>query len=256
MQPASHNYQHLLALDARPLELLPLADDAPLARVFGDAATQSWTHREAAEAGASRRSPPSCTCARRGSTRARRPDGRVGILNPRFGAPPTPRASRPRPQGDAPSAPERPPGERRDGAPTAPAQPARPGSPARGRSARSPVPRTAGRRRADARGADVHGSARGPDARGGRRADGDDVPRPPPRIFRRPRRRRRRVRVDARHGEVSLPALPRASAPVWKSTSVSVLGDDVAAAAPSSGEEPTSPRHRAGVASMAWRSTR
>ena len=30
----------------------------------------------------------------------------------------------------------------------------------------------------------------------------------------------------------------------------------VAALAPSSGEEPTTPRHRAGVASMAWRSTR
>ena len=52
---------------------------------------------------------------------------------------------------------------------------------------------------------------------------------------------------------------------VWKSTGVSgapshfsamFLGDDVAALAPSSGEEPTSPRHRAGVASMAWRSTR
>ena len=36
----------------------------------------------------------------------------------------------------------------------------------------------------------------------------------------------------------------------------SFLGDDVAALAPSSGEEPTSPRHRAGVASMAWRTTR
>ena len=35
---------------------------------------------------------------------------------------------------------------------------------------------------------------------------------------------------------------------VWKSTSA--LGH------PSSGEEPTSPRRRAGVASMAWRSTR
>ena len=35
---------------------------------------------------------------------------------------------------------------------------------------------------------------------------------------------------------------------VWKSTSAS--------GHPSSGEEPTSPRHRAGVASMAWRSTR
>ena len=56
----------------------------------------------------------------------------------------------------------------------------------------------------------------------------------------------------------------------WKSTGVSgapdtsspshfsamFLGDDVAALAPSSGEEPISPRHRAGVASMAWRSTR
>ena len=36
----------------------------------------------------------------------------------------------------------------------------------------------------------------------------------------------------------------------------SFLGDDVAALAPSSGEEPTLPRHRAGVASMAWRTTR
>jgi hypothetical protein len=33
-----------------------------------------------------------------------------------------------------------------------------------------------------------------------------------------------------------------------------VLGDDVAALAPLSGEEPASLRHRAGVASMAWRS--
>ena len=36
----------------------------------------------------------------------------------------------------------------------------------------------------------------------------------------------------------------------------SLLGDDAAVLAPSSGEEPASPRHRAGVASMAWRSTR
>ena len=36
----------------------------------------------------------------------------------------------------------------------------------------------------------------------------------------------------------------------------SFLGDDVAVLAPSSGEEPASPRHRAGVASMASRSTR
>ena len=35
--------------------------------------------------------------------------------------------------------------------------------------------------------------------------------------------------------------------PVWKS----FLGDDAAALAPSSDEEPASPRHRAGVASMA-----
>ena len=34
------------------------------------------------------------------------------------------------------------------------------------------------------------------------------------------------------------------------------LGDDAAALAPSSGEEPAPLRHRAGVASMAWRSTR
>ena len=39
---------------------------------------------------------------------------------------------------------------------------------------------------------------------------------------------------------------PLWSQSVWKSTSV----------APSSGEEPAPPRHRAGVASMAWRSTR
>ena len=45
---------------------------------------------------------------------------------------------------------------------------------------------------------------------------------------------------------------------VWKSTSVSgaLLGDDVAVLARSSGEEPTPPRHRAGVASMASRTTR
>ena len=36
----------------------------------------------------------------------------------------------------------------------------------------------------------------------------------------------------------------------------SFLGDDAAVRARSSGEEPASPRHRAGVASMAWRSTR
>ena len=36
----------------------------------------------------------------------------------------------------------------------------------------------------------------------------------------------------------------------------SFLGDDAADVARSSGEEPASPRHRAGVASMAWRTTR
>ena len=35
----------------------------------------------------------------------------------------------------------------------------------------------------------------------------------------------------------------------------SFLGDDAAVLAPSSGEEPASPRHRAGVASTAWRMT-
>ena len=47
---------------------------------------------------------------------------------------------------------------------------------------------------------------------------------------------------------------------VWKSTSASgapyFLGDDAAVVARSSGEEPASPRHRASVASMAWRTTR
>ena len=36
----------------------------------------------------------------------------------------------------------------------------------------------------------------------------------------------------------------------------SFFGDDVAVLTRSSGEEPASPRHRAGVASMAWRSMR
>ena len=48
------------------------------------------------------------------------------------------------------------------------------------------------------------------------------------------------------------------SRPVCKSTSVSgaFLGDGAAVLARSSGEERATPRHRAGVASMAWRSTR
>jgi hypothetical protein len=35
-----------------------------------------------------------------------------------------------------------------------------------------------------------------------------------------------------------------------------IFGDDAAVLAPSSDEEPAPPRHRAGAASMAWRSTR
>ena len=50
------------------------------------------------------------------------------------------------------------------------------------------------------------------------------------------------------------------SGAVWKSTGVSgaqsFLGDDAVVLARSSGEEPASPRHRAGVMSMAWRTTR
>ena len=41
-----------------------------------------------------------------------------------------------------------------------------------------------------------------------------------------------------------------------QSFTTSFLGDDAAVLAPSSGEGPASPRHRACVASMAWRSTR
>ena len=36
----------------------------------------------------------------------------------------------------------------------------------------------------------------------------------------------------------------------------SFLGDDAAVPAPSGGDEPAPPRHRAGVASMVWRTTR
>jgi len=52
---------------------------------------------------------------------------------------------------------------------------------------------------------------------------------------------------------------------VWKSPvcrvhrqffTKSFLGDDAAVLAPSSGEERAPPRHRASVASMAWRTTR
>ena len=74
-----------------------------------------------------------------------------------------------------------------------------------------------------------------------------------------------RAYADPRHARLDV-ALARFPS-VWKSTSVSgapdnslntksFLGDDVAALAPSSGEEPASPRHRAGIASTAWRTTR
>ena len=59
--------------------------DAPLARVFGDGATQSWTHREAAEAGAL---PALAAVLHLRPTRfdasATGLTERVGILNPRF----------------------------------------------------------------------------------------------------------------------------------------------------------------------------
>jgi len=42
----------------------------------------------------------------------------------------------------------------------------------------------------------------------------------------------------------------------WRHRESGALGDDAAVLAPSSGEEPAPPRYRAGVASMAWRSTR
>merc|ERR1712093_313441 len=91
-----------------------------------------------------------------------------------------------------------------------------------------------------------------------------------------------RYRVGAEHLHASRQQSPTPSTPshygdaaaqrrtrvesraVWKSTSVSgaqfftksFLGDDAAVLARSSGEEPASPRHRAGIASMAWRTTR
>ena len=43
---------------------------------------------------------------------------------------------------------------------------------------------------------------------------------------------------------------------VWEINTKSFLGDDAVVLARSSGEEPAPPRHRAGVASMAWRRTR
>ena len=49
---------------------------------------------------------------------------------------------------------------------------------------------------------------------------------------------------------------PKPTRRVPKFFTKSFLGDDAAVLARSSGEEPASPRHRAGVASMAWRTTR
>ena len=79
-----------------------------------------------------------------------------------------------------------------------------------------------------------------------------------------PRRRGYEFAVDADdccrfHGRIVCVALRygAGSLPVWKLTSApGALGDDAAVLARSSGEEPASPRHRAGVASMAWRTTR
>jgi hypothetical protein len=57
---------------------------------------------------------------------------------------------------------------------------------------------------------------------------------------------------------IGVQELVEPSTAVWKSTSVSgaLRGDDAAVLDPSSGEEPAPPRHRTGVASMAWRTTR
>ena len=77
-----------------------------------------------------------------------------------------------------------------------------------------------------------------------------------------PHDRERRPPLDLRLGALLL--VLRHLEPVWKSTSVSgaqfftksFLGDDAADLTRSSGEDPASPRHRAGAASMAWKSTR
>ena len=70
------------------------------------------------------------------------------------------------------------------------------------------------------------------------------------------------LQAESEGGECESSAPTVTPAPVWKSTSASgargfftksFLGDDAAVLARSSGEEPASPHHRAGVASMAWR---
>ena len=104
-----------------------------------------------------------------------------------------------------------------------------------------------------------------------------------PRARRADARRARRARVDHRHGHgqdaAAAEARLRHAAPAGRRGPhradrvpycaeinqcvgctrqffTSFLGDDAADLAQSSGEEPASPRHRAGVASMAWRTTR
>ena len=78
----------------------------------------------------------------------------------------------------------------------------------------------------------------------------------------------KKAATETLSGAVSVAALcglaVAALVAVWKSNSESgaqffaksFLGANAAVLAPFSGEEPASPRHRAGVASMAWRSTR
>ncbi len=76
------------------------------------------------------------------------------------------------------------------------------------------------------------------------------------------RRRRQLPPAIVNHIYDALPEPSRAAATVDVCVEInqcvgcSFPGDGVAALVPSSGEQPTSQRHRAGVASMAWRSTR
>ena len=72
----------------------------------------------------------------------------------------------------------------------------------------------------------------------------------------RPRRRDRRVRRGASIGVCCCVEINQCVGCTRQFFTKSFLGDDAAVLAPSSGEEPASPRHRAGVASMAWRATR
>jgi len=93
--------------------------------------------------------------------------------------------------------------------------------------------------------------ARVPPARPGRRREADDEPlrhvRPAHAAV--PRRRHH-------HGAGACVEINQCDGCTRQLFTKSFLGDGVAALAPSSGEEPTWPRHRAGVASMSWRATR